>query len=34
MPPFIVAPSVGEGGQPAGEVGPVAEVTLNAPSYC
>ena len=35
MPPSIVAPSVGEVGQPVGKVGPVAvvaEVTPSAPS--
>ena len=35
VPPSMVPPTIGEGGQPAGEVGPVVgivEVTPNAPS--
>jgi len=35
VPPSMVPPTIGEGGQPSGEVGPVVgivEVTPNAPS--
>lgn len=35
MPPYVAAPSIGEGGQPVGEVGLVvaAKVTPSAPSF-